>query len=91
LYHATHWKTARSGIANVVLVHAAGATGSFGPVDELPAALVAAGLGQVVVGQRVVDHEGLLCRLFARLGPHRAGIGNWAVGAPDSVGEVRLW
>lgn len=66
-----------------VVVEAGGVSGGFGPVDELPAALVATSLGQVAVGHAVVDHEGLLYRLLAALGPHGAGLGRWAVGALD--------
>lgn len=66
-----------------VVVEAGGVAGSFGPVDELPAALVATRLGQVAVQHRVADHEGLLRRLLAELGPHGAGLGRWAVGALD--------
>ncbi|GAA2930983.1 MULTISPECIES: enolase C-terminal domain-like protein [Streptomyces] len=66
-----------------VVVEAAGVTGAFGPVDELPAALVATSLGQVAVKHLVADHEGLLRRLFTVLGPHGAGLGRWAVGALD--------
>ncbi|MFE9610965.1 hypothetical protein [Streptomyces sp. NPDC006012] len=68
---------------HAVVVVAAGTAGVFGPVDELPAALVAAGLGRTVIGCRVSDHAGLLARLLARLGPHGAGLGRWAAGAVD--------
>ncbi|MEU9396818.1 enolase C-terminal domain-like protein [Streptomyces sp. NPDC048324] len=66
-----------------VVVAAAGTAGVFGPVDELPAALVAAGLGQTAIGCRVSDHAGLLARLLVRLGPHGAGLGRWAAGTVD--------
>ncbi|WP_432159026.1 enolase C-terminal domain-like protein [Streptomyces sp. bgisy153] len=68
---------------HAVVARAAGMTGVFGPVDEMPAALVAAGLGRTVIGCRVSDHAGLLARLLARLGPHGAGLGRWAAGAVD--------
>jgi L-alanine-DL-glutamate epimerase-like enolase superfamily enzyme len=68
---------------HAVVVEAAGLTGSFGPVDELPAALVAAGLGSRAVGLRVADHDGLVARLLARVGQHGAGLGRWAMGAVD--------
>ncbi|MFE6101274.1 enolase C-terminal domain-like protein [Streptomyces laurentii] len=66
-----------------VVVEAAGTTGCYGPVDELPAALVATSLGQAAVGHRVADHDGLAYRLLAELGPHGAGLGRCAVGALD--------
>ncbi|MFQ6197098.1 enolase C-terminal domain-like protein [Streptomyces sp. NPDC000405] len=66
-----------------VLVRADGAVGCFGPVDELPAAVVAARLGAAAVGWPVTDHRGLVRHLFAQLGQHRAGLGSWAVGVLD--------
>lgn len=66
-----------------VVVESADAAGCFGPVDELPAALVATSLGQIAVGHQVADHEGLLRSLLHALGPHGAGLGRWAVGALD--------
>ncbi|MFF4767382.1 enolase C-terminal domain-like protein [Streptomyces sp. NPDC001255] len=66
-----------------VIAEARGMSGVFAPVDELPAVLVAARLGQGAVGELVTDHEGLLCRLLAGLGQHAAGLGRWAVGALD--------
>ncbi|MFI9626436.1 enolase C-terminal domain-like protein [Streptomyces sp. NPDC052042] len=66
-----------------VVVEARGVAGVFAPVDELPAALVAARLGQSALRHPVVDHEGLLRRILAELGPHAAGVGRWAVGALD--------
>ncbi|MEV1040474.1 enolase C-terminal domain-like protein [Streptomyces sp. NPDC050204] len=66
-----------------VLVEAAGTTGTYGPVDELPAALIAAGLGTSAVGRRVCDHEEILAAVLARLGQHGAGLGRWAAGALD--------
>jgi L-alanine-DL-glutamate epimerase-like enolase superfamily enzyme len=68
---------------HAVVAVAAGTAGVFGPVDELPAALVAAGLGRTVIGCRVSDHCGILARLLARLGAHGAGLGRWAAGAVD--------
>ncbi|MEU1193069.1 enolase C-terminal domain-like protein [Streptomyces sp. NPDC005859] len=68
---------------HAVVAVAAGTAGVFGPVDELPAALVAASLGRTVIGCRVSDHAWLLARLLARLGPHGAGLGRWAAGAVD--------
>lgn len=67
----------------VVVVEGGGVAGVFGPVDELPAALVATRLGQSALRHPVVDHEGLLRRLLAELAPHAAGLGRWAVGALD--------
>ncbi|MET8557092.1 enolase C-terminal domain-like protein [Streptomyces sp. NPDC004959] len=66
-----------------VIAEARGVSGVFAPVDELPAVLVSARLGQGAVGERVTDHEGLLRSLLADLGPHAAGLGRWAVGALD--------
>ncbi|KAB7835800.1 mandelate racemase [Streptomyces mobaraensis] len=66
-----------------VLVRAGGAVGCFGPVDDLPAAVVAARLGAAAVGWPVADHGGLVRHLFAQLGQHRAGLGSWAVGVLD--------
>ncbi|WP_424892256.1 enolase C-terminal domain-like protein [Streptomyces sp. XH2] len=51
-------------------------------MPELPAA-VAVRLGQAVLGCPVADHDGLVQRLFAELGPHRAGLGAWAAGVVD--------
>ncbi|MEU2856099.1 enolase C-terminal domain-like protein [Streptomyces syringium] len=68
---------------HAVLVRAGGAVGCFGPLDDLPAALVAARLGRAATGWPVADHEGLARHLFAQLGAHRPGLGSWAVGAVD--------
>ncbi|WP_367132939.1 MULTISPECIES: enolase C-terminal domain-like protein [Streptomyces] len=66
-----------------VVVRAGGVVGCFGPVDELPAAVVAARLGAAAVGWPVVDHQGLVRHLLGQLGQHRAGLGSWAVGVLD--------
>ena len=75
------WETGDSRFA--IVVEASGVAGVFAPVDELPAALVATGLGQSVLRYSVTDHKRLLRRLLAELGPHSAGLGRWAVGALD--------
>ncbi|MGW7304063.1 enolase C-terminal domain-like protein [Streptomyces sp. NPDC054835] len=66
-----------------VAVSARAVTGRFGPVDELPAVLIATRLGQAAIGHLVADHVGLLHRLIVELGAHGAGLGRWAVGALD--------
>lgn len=75
------WEAGDSQFA--VVVESGGVAGVFAPVDELPAALVATRLGQGALHHPVVDHDGLLRRLLAELGPHAAGLGRWAVGALD--------
>ncbi|MER5813739.1 enolase C-terminal domain-like protein [Streptomyces californicus] len=75
------WEAGDSRFA--VLVEAGGAVGAFAPVDELPAALIATRLGQSALHHPVADHNGLLHRLLAELGPHAPGLGRWAVGALD--------
>ncbi|MFI5804451.1 enolase C-terminal domain-like protein [Streptomyces sp. NPDC051561] len=66
-----------------VVVEAGGVSGSFGPVDELPAALIATGWGQAARGLPVADHDQLAGVLLQRLGTHSAGLGRWALGALD--------
>ncbi|MFD4926352.1 enolase C-terminal domain-like protein [Streptomyces goshikiensis] len=75
------WEAGDSHFA--VVVEAGGTAGTFAPVDELPAALVATRLGQSALHHAVSDHRGLLHRLLTELGPHAAGLGRWAVGALD--------
>ncbi|MGW5688891.1 enolase C-terminal domain-like protein [Nonomuraea sp. NPDC003754] len=66
-----------------VAVHAAGQAGFYGPIGELVAALIRAGLGTCVLGHRVGDHRGLHRKLTGRLGAHGGGLGAWAIGAID--------
>jgi L-alanine-DL-glutamate epimerase-like enolase superfamily enzyme len=66
-----------------VAVHAAGDTGYFGPIGDLVAALVRAGLGEQALGHPVGDHRGLHRRLTDLLGAHGGGLGAWAIGAID--------
>lgn len=75
------WEAGDSQFA--VIVESGRVAGVFAPVDELPAALVATRLGQSALHHPVADHDGLLRRLLAELGPHAAGLGRWAVGALD--------
>lgn len=75
------WEAGDSRFA--VVVEAGGVAGAFAPVDELPAALIATRLGQSALRHPVNDHQGLLHRLLAELGPHAPGLGRWAVGALD--------
>lgn len=75
------WEAGDSRFA--VVVEAGGVAGAFAPVDELPAALIATRLGQSALRHPVNDHQGLLHRLLAELGPHASGLGRWAVGALD--------
>ncbi|MGC4950097.1 enolase C-terminal domain-like protein [Streptomyces sp. DT224] len=78
---AQPWEPGDSRFA--VVVESRGVAGVFGPLDELPAALVATRLGQSALGHPVADHSGLLRTLLSELGPHAAGLGRWAVGALD--------
>lgn len=66
-----------------VAVQAAGTVGYFGPIGDLVAALIRAGLGEWARGHRVSDHRGLHRHLMDRLGAHGGGLGSWAVGAID--------
>jgi L-alanine-DL-glutamate epimerase-like enolase superfamily enzyme len=66
-----------------VAVHATGTTGYFGPIGDLVAALVRAGLGEQALGHPVGDHRGLHRHLTDLLGAHGGGLGAWVIGAID--------
>ncbi len=68
---------------HLVAVHGAGLVGWYGPVSAATAALVEGCIGQLAVGSRVVDHDGLAVRLRRELGPQAGALTSWAVGALD--------
>ncbi|MGH8885165.1 MAG: enolase C-terminal domain-like protein [Egibacteraceae bacterium] len=68
---------------HVIVVHAGGTTGWYGPVGHSVRTVIQHGLASLALGSPVTDHDGLVARLREGLRQSTEAAVSWAIGALD--------